>query len=188
MKLFAKLLSTIVISAIVLSSYGYTFDMSHASRDFIEREKELGRPVEEMPRIRHGWIRDPKVEEVHLHYNVGDTFTLVTPNDANANFCRWRFISPYGAFLSDQEGIKRIEESNIIRLTHVNQEEHIMIMIYTPDFSCEAVNQIEATFKAMNPGRVIFYVQNKPADWKKSWEHGCPCKPTIRKYIIDIIA
>ena len=201
MKVSTKLLSTLLISSWILPSYGeqYISPKQDFNADDITFKDE--NCMEIMPTIYagpsiyddirplnpFGCLLDPKVEEIHLIYAVGDCFSLSTPCDDRGEFCRWRFISK-DIFLSDEEGIRRIEESGVIRFMNAAIDERICIALWSPDFPCDTVNQLIATFKAVKAGRVIFYVQNKPSiDYDiKQKSHGCNCQPTIRKYIIDV--
>jgi len=200
MKLSTKLFGIMVLSSSLLSSSfaqqadQCTLDVQH-NKNYVEidgkryylgclPEKSDEKLIEYLKQNSSDSMPDPKIEEVHIKLLLGETFSLVTPNDNSGNFCRWHFISD-GIVLSDEEGIRRIEESGNICLHDVNMVDRSDILMHSSDCSCDSVNQLIAEFKAIAPGRVVFYVLNKSASKHKS-EHGCSCKPTIKKFVIQV--
>lgn len=137
-----------------------------------------------------GLVPLPPTEQVHLVYRVGEKFTIATP-DSTDDFCRWRFIAyAPDEFYSYQEGIDFINESSIIKFKKYKFKKHSCPLALRPYYDCSQEDQRIMVFKAIQPGRVIFYLQNKP-----SWQYqnlpvyasGCKCSPTIREFIIDVI-
>ena len=54
-------------------------------------------------------------------------------------------------------------------------------------YDCLNEDQRIMIFKAVRPGRVIFYMQNKPSWQIQPSHYGCYCSPTIREFIVDVI-
>lgn len=137
-----------------------------------------------------GWVPEPPMDQVHLVYYVGEKFAIATP-DSTDDFCRWRFIM-YAAdeFYSDREGIDFLNRSGIIAFKKFEFEQRYHTMELRSFYDCMQEDQRIFVFKAIRPGRVIFYMQNKPS-WQyqqsAGYFHGCRCSPTIREFIIDVI-
>lgn len=138
----------------------------------------------------NGWIPEPPMERVHLVFRVGEKFTIATP-DSTDDFCRWRFIA-YASdeFYSYQDGIDFINGSGIIKFKKYKFKQYYHTLELRPYYDCLQEDQRIMIFKAVRPGRVIFYMQNKPS-WQyqkpAAYVYGCHCSPTIREFIIDVI-
>lgn len=135
------------------------------------------------------WVPEPPMERVHLVYYVGEKFAIATP-DSTDDFCRWRFIAyAPDEFYSDKEGIDFLNKSGMIKFKKVKFEQRCHTMELRPFYDCLQEDQRIFVFKAIRPGRVIFYMQNKPS-WQyqqSTGYYGCRCSPTIREFIIDVI-
>ena len=136
-----------------------------------------------------GWIPEPPMERVHLVHRVGESFSIVTP-DSTDDFCKWRFIFyATDAFYSYQEGIDFINGSGIIKFKRYEFDNYYHSRDQRAYYDCLQEDQRIMIFKAVRPGRVIFYMQNKPS-WQidqQSAYYGCYCSPTIREFIIDVV-
>lgn len=138
----------------------------------------------------HGWVPVPPTQQVHLVYRVGEKFTIVTP-DSTDDFCRWRFIAyAPDEFYSYQDGIDFINDSGIIKFKKYKFKKYFRTLEMRSYYDCLQEDQRIMVFKAIRPGRVIFYMQNKPS-WQiepvPAYFYGCACSPTIREFIIDVI-
>lgn len=136
------------------------------------------------------WIPTPPTEQVHLVYRVGEKFSIITP-DSTDDFCKWRFIAyAPDEFYSYQDGIDFINRSGIIKFKKYKFKQIYHTLELRASYDCLQEDQRIMIFKAIRPGRVIFYMQNKPSwqlDPVAAYFYGCACSPTIREFIIDVI-
>ena len=136
------------------------------------------------------WVPAPPTERVHLVYRVGEKFAITTP-DSTDDFCRWQFIAyAPDEFYTYKDGIDFINRSGIIKFKKFKFKNYFRTMELRSYYDCLKEDQRIIVFKAISPGRVIFYMQNRPS-WQiesvPAYFYGCSCSPTIREFIIDII-
>lgn len=160
---------------------------SHAKRLFLLASLLIATTIDAHP---SNWVPVPPTQQIHLVYRVGEKFSITTP-DSTDDFCKWRFIAyAPDEFYSYQDGIDFINRSGIIKFKKYKFEYYFHTMELRVYYDCLQEDQRIMIFKAIRPGRVIFYMQNKP-----SWDYqahppyfyGCHCSPTIREFIIDVI-
>lgn len=139
---------------------------------------------------RAGWAPEPPMERIHLVYRVGEKFVIGSP-DSTDDFCHWRFIFyESDNFYSDKQGIDFLNNSGIIKFKKHKYVTNYHTLELKSYYDCRLEDQHLMVFKGIRPGRVIFYLQNKPS-WQyqhpSEYFYGCLCSPTIREFVIDII-